>query len=348
MSADKRRRIAYQAALHGYKPRQTRRGVLSGLRIGYEIPRVWSSSPSVNTIFAAQAVALVTAVEELGGELSPFVIDPRIRDFTDGSLSLANGRPPSPADHQDFLMFYATTMAGGAYRALARERKLRGFFVDDPRDGDERLAALQDGHIPFVVIGRPTKSASRHPAFAVDTDDGKGLEEVCRQLKDIVGCKAFGHFGFARDKTQVPVRRGAAVKRALKESLITRHTKHYEDFDEQRAVQDIEAWLREYPRLDAVVADCDYYASLVARAAPGAGRVISRRLDCKGALVLGGCDDAPARQASPVPWISLRQPALPWATAAAKLMAEAVDGRLPRLELVSAMVVDGYEDVRFE
>jgi DNA-binding LacI/PurR family transcriptional regulator len=340
MSAEKRRKIANAALKYKYRPRRPRRGRLAGVKVGYEIPRVWSSDERVNPIFGMQTLALVSAVERLDGELSPFTVDPAIANFKDGEgTNKREGTVGSLVAHQAWLREYATAIAVESYREVARLRRLKAFFIDDPRDFDARIEGMLADHVPFVVIGRPYPPG---PYFCADIDDVSGFEQMCRELQKI-GCHQIGHFGFSDDTTQVPRRRRQAIRTALQGELVDTYPKHYENHDDDDTVVKLVNWLRKNPKMEAVVCDSDDYAALLARAVPLAERRVTRVLTAPEDLILAGCDDAPVRIASPVRWMTLRQPAAEWADAAATLLAESLDGGQPRTIRVPPQVVDGYQ-----
>jgi LacI family transcriptional regulator len=339
MSADKRRRIAEAALKLKYRPRRPRRGSLSGVRVGFEIPRVWSSDQRINPIYAMQLHALVSAVERLDGELSPFTVDPSIANYDKGVGT--NRREAQNGDvvaHQAWLREYATATAPEKYREVARLRRLRAFFISDPRVRDARIEALVADHVPFVLIGRPTEPGAY---FCADIKDEDGFRQMCQKLKD-AGCTRIGHFGFSDDMTQTPTRRRQAVRAELGDRPTPIHVKHYEDHSDE-AFAKLVSWLQANPRMQAVVCDSDDYAALLAQAAHLAGRRIALRLVEPQDLLLAGCDDAPVRIAAPIRWMTLSQPAVKWADAATALLVESLNGGQPRTDLVSPQFIDASD-----
>jgi DNA-binding LacI/PurR family transcriptional regulator len=332
LGADTRRRVATAVAEYGWRPATRRRGPLSGATIGYEVPRSWTAP---NPIFAATFYACTLSVQRADGRVAPFVVDPQIRDYVHTAESSAD----QGGAHEDWLFRYGRRLAPRAYDEAFRHQQLRGFLVDDPRGDDVRLSWLDQHHVPYVVLGTPDRPGGR---FYADIDDAKGFETMVQRLLD-AGCSAhrIGHYGFADDSTLVPARRRKAVARALgaERNRGLRRERPYQAADDSDEVKALVVWLKQH-RPDAVVCDSDAMAALVAAAAPAAGRRVNTALEQPADILLAGCDDTLIRRNAGTPWMSLRQPASQWASAATDLLADAIRGRPPRAMLIEPEVVD--------
>lgn len=333
LSPELRQAIATAVAAHGYRPQTPSRQPLAWKVVGVEVPRSWSPYED-NIVFPAQLFALVAEVQRLGGQVTPFAVDPVLpgtSDVTGGST--AQQQESIEVGHQAWLSTYAQALAPEIYVRARRARRISGFVVFDPRRNDRRIATLIDNGIPFVVLGLPADPGG---IIYVETDNDWGVRELIRQAQ-VAGCRTFAHFGFTDDGSTVPQNRRRSLVAELG-SGVPRYTKDYEKSGDDAVIANLAAWLTRI-RPDAVVCDSDDYAALIARAAPLAGRVVARRHVQEHDLVLTGNDDAPVRRAASIPWLSLRPPNGEMAQAAARSLGQLVSGEPTEPVLIRPIVV---------
>lgn len=275
----------------GYTPR----GSPAGLgrrqlgRIAFEMPR--AEDPAGNAVFSELLVSLLWAARSRGFRLHPFVTDKE---------------PGSRAPY---------------YQQLWEQREAGGFILTDPAYADERIAYLDDGPVPFVLVGR----LRRETGYCwVDNDNVAGsvmaVEHLTGQGHERIAYLGWPAADAVADRRLEGYRLGLATAGNLPECI---EVQSYG----QSAVEQAHDLLCRSPRPTAVIASCDEFAYDVIRAAASLGLQVGggpRR------LAVVGCDDSPLAGRTVPTLTSLRQPMQRIADRAVDLLAARIVN--PRLE----------------
>lgn len=308
LSAELRQLIASAVAEVGYRPLHPGRGVLEGARLGYQLPRTWSSA-SPNDVMTKTFQELVLASQRQGAALIPVIVDPFVMGVSDVSAGTDQEQTDDLLALQGWHRRYAESLAPAEYQRMMRKFGVQGFFVNDLLVDDRRLQALHDWGIPYVAMGRSMRTVQEvvvdddsHPS--VETDNRAGIAKMVQLLRG-AGCHTFAHLGFVFDDSVVPYDRMAAVRAAVGQSVAPLRL-HYEKIDLERDanVGAVAAWLNDNQMVDAVICDSDGLADLLRSAAPQAGRHLVRNLDAHDVagsdrpLMACGNDDNPVRRTS--------------------------------------------------
>lgn len=326
----------------GYEYAPRPRPGLRGKAVLYELPRLWPFDAVLpgfddahldlvhtNPVWSALTAGLSRAAGQHGARLEVFT-----------NLAALNLPPRFPATER-FLELgraYVAATATHPYEAAVRDRPakaLAGFVLTDPTRNDPRIGWLLGSGVPFVVLGRPPDAPAG--VMQVDIDDEWGFAQLVIELVDQgVARDRIGHVAFQDDGTGPPARRRRGVLRGLGLAsaparrkgmrrtaggvdAVTFEIPYDEPFDEDQLAL-LRGWLKGN-RWQAVVADCDRFASYVAAAAAEEGLEVSVTPGL-GRIVLAGCDDGPERRASPVAWMTLRTPVMAWTSTAMDLLGQ--------------------------
>lgn len=151
VNADTRARVVAAARRHGYAPNQVAKRLATGraYAIGHVIPL--SMPPVINPLFA---------------------------DFIAGA-----GEAYSAAGYDMVLSVVPETEEAEAYRTLARQHRVDGVIVHEPRLVDTRIDLLRGLGLPFVVHGRDTRREA--DVCCLDIDNFGAVARATALLLDL-------------------------------------------------------------------------------------------------------------------------------------------------------------------
>ena len=294
-----RQAIAEAVAETGYRPGTSTRSQLSGVRVGYEIPRLLPGS-TASPVMARQLQLLVLVLERVGGTLLPFVVDPPAAVQQQPVFGGTSTEREDPALSQAaWLRAYQAALAPERYREQLRRHQVSAFIVNDPRVDDRRLAALADEGVTAVSLAparrsSPPDSEDRRISW-VANDYVVGFRALIDDLQAANRTRV-AHLGFAPDGYVIPEVRREAFKQVAGDR--PRLELHYERSLDSSGVPAVERFLREQ-EIDALVCDSDNLANVAFSAAQRLGRDCARSASGSRALAITGIDDAPVRQHVP-------------------------------------------------
>ncbi|KAF0965403.1 LacI family DNA-binding transcriptional regulator [Rhodococcus sp. T7] len=272
LSPSTRQRVASAVAATGYRPARRTRGSLSGVRIGYELPRSWTT-PS--PVMLEQFEALVSEVQDRRGLVVPFVVQPEVPGVNDVGGGSAAERDDPGLRLDGWHREYARTLALPTYHEAMKAHKLRAFVVNDLQVDDQRLAGLRKEGVAYVALGRPRGSDEdmQHPH--VENDNARGIIEMINLMEE-AGCVQFMHLGFDDDGSNVPPARRDTISDRL--GTIPQKRIHYQNslHPHRSEVESTARWISEHAGADAILCDSDAIAYIAHQAATLAGRGTTR------------------------------------------------------------------------
>lgn len=269
LSSDMRQSIATAVAITGYQPVRRAKGALTGVPIGYQMPKFWSVPSPVMEL---QFRELLGASQSAGAHLVPFAVDPRVSGVTDVVGGTNYERGDTSRGLQGWYREYANMLAPAAYAEVMRERSVQMFVVNDVAVDDPRLEMLASEGIPHVALGLPRWShpdGHRRAHPYVETDNRAGIVDMARILRE-AGCRTFGHVGFTDDASHVTDDRRDAVRAAVGRAVPSFGISYLESLSPARHPQ-LSEWLRAND-VDAVLCDSDALAYTVHLAGVAVGR----------------------------------------------------------------------------
>lgn len=273
LSPEMRQRIAGAVAQTGYRPIRRAHGSLSGVAVGYQMPKFWSE-PS--PVMLEQFHELLEAAQTADAHLVPFVVDPRVEGVDGVVGGTSDEQATAKGGLQGFYRQYANAMAPHLYRDMMHKRQVQMFVVNDLAVDDPRLRMLKEEGVPYVALGFPRSESgdardSDHPF--VETDNRSAIIAMAGMLRES-GCRTFGHVGFSDDASHVTQDRRDAVNEAV--GRVPAFPISYLDSldpDDPTHRAALAEWLRAHD-VDAVLCDSDALAYMVHRAADLADRSV--------------------------------------------------------------------------
>ncbi|MEW2019306.1 hypothetical protein [Rhodococcus sp. NPDC076796] len=262
-----------------------------------------------------QLSSLVAAVQNSGGVVVPFVVQPEVSGIDDVVGGTASERADPRLGLGGWHREYARALALSTYHDMMKARGVQAFVVNDLLENDERLHGLQQEGVPFVALGEPRFTPDHTPeAYPhVETDNVRGIHAMIDRLRK-AGCVHIGHIGFEDDGSNVPgSRRDAVTAKLGPDAPYT--SIHYENsLRPQRAQLDqVTRWIADNEQLDAVVCDSDAIAYIAHRAALEADRSVEQDpallgLPNRRTILLAGNDDSAHRAQVPTSqqWMTMR------------------------------------------